>query len=498
MVVLDIEDIVTNGMCSGCGICASLDTDEILELTKTRSGHLRPRFMRSLHDRLPARAGSSPWIQTGRASSARARLNEQTNRVCPGVAIPAPPAPAVQQRAPLDSAIWGPGFSLAEGYSSDAATRHKAATGGVLTELSQFLLDSGAVDAICHCSSHYQGDAMLDGPQVSADSATVFSKAGSRYGPAAPLAEVMQLLDKGVRFAVVGKPCDIGAMRRLALVDERVDKLVPYMLSIFCEGPTDLHTMRKIAKKVEVATLAEVSQVQYRGDGCPGLMTLTTSEGKGGSLTFNEAWFDPAIPWTMQWRCKTCGDSIGLHADLVAFDIWPDQLPKGEDLGFNYILTRTPKGETLFQQAVAARKLTLTERVVDYDIVNRAQPQHFRRRTGALARSLACRAAGVPTTAYPGALRLVGAAAAAGPWAQLENFGGALRRLLQGANAESLEAWADEADDSDDAIADGSAGHLLAKVQGAAAATATGRLLARVGVVVTVMVAIAWRYCGLS
>ena len=57
---LDFDDtrmVLQGASCTiaaGCGICASLDTDidEILELTTTRSGHLRPRFMlRSPHDR---------------------------------------------------------------------------------------------------------------------------------------------------------------------------------------------------------------------------------------------------------------------------------------------------------------------------------------------------------------------------------------------------------------------------------------------------------------
>ena len=71
-------------------------------------------------------------------------------------------------------------------------------------------------------------------------------------------------------------------MRRLALVDDRVDTLCVYMLSIFCEGPTDLHTMHIIAQKVGVRSIADLSDVQYRGDGCPGLTTLTTGKGHSG------------------------------------------------------------------------------------------------------------------------------------------------------------------------------------------------------------------------
>ena len=59
---------------------------------------------------------------------------------------------------------------------------------------------------------------------------------------------------------------DIGAMRRLALIDPRVDKQCLYMLSIFCEGPTDLVTVRRIAKKLGAGSLSDVDSIRYRGE----------------------------------------------------------------------------------------------------------------------------------------------------------------------------------------------------------------------------------------
>lgn len=342
--MLDIEDIVSAGICSGCGLCLSIDADSPapqLEMRKTKSGHLRPAF-------------KHPTIE-GR--QARQALSAKVGRVCPGVQVPAPAALA--RPPPLDSDVWGAAFSLTEGHATDPAIRHKAATGGVLTAVCQHLLESGTVETICHCSANFQGDPLLDGPQESSDSATVLENSGSRYGPCAPLSRALQLLDTGKVFALVGKPCDIGAMRRLALIDPRVDKQCLYMLSIFCEGPTDLVTVRRIAKKLGVGTLSDVGRLQYRGNGCPGPTAVTTKGGVSNSMTYTETWFDKEIPWRMPWRCKTCADSIGLHADLVALDIWPNGLPTGEfegsdyvDPGFNYITTRTEKGEGLLQAAL--------------------------------------------------------------------------------------------------------------------------------------------------
>ena len=324
--MLDIEDIVRSGSCAGCGLCLSIDAQQPrpqLEMRKTRSGHFRPRF-RSDRDSSPAE---------------REALSARVRAVCPGVELPAPAAPAMPP--PLTSTVWGDAFSLCEGYASDPIVRHRAATGGVLTVVTQHLVESGAVEMVCQCSPNFQGDPLLDGPQLSPDAATVLQHAGSRYGPSAPLAKVMQLLDAGTVFALVGKPCDIGAMRRLALIDPRVDAQVPYMLSIFCEGPTDLVTTKE-ARKMGIKSLADVEDVRYRGNGCPGPTTMRASAasgGQSGSLSYTKTWFDKAIPWRMPWRCKTCADSIGLHADLVALDIWPDARPTSELQGSTCVLT---------------------------------------------------------------------------------------------------------------------------------------------------------------
>src|SRR3546814_11013092 len=50
------------------------------------------------------------------------------------------------------------------------------------------------------------------------------------------LSSIIDELEKGGRFAFVGKPCDISALRELAKSDARVDQQIPLKLSFFCGG----------------------------------------------------------------------------------------------------------------------------------------------------------------------------------------------------------------------------------------------------------------------
>ena len=135
--------------------------------------------------------------------------------------------------------IWGPIRTMYRGWSTDEALRFHAAAGGAMTALGCFILEAGKADAILHVRASREHPTLTDA-LVSRTPEEVRSGAQSRYGPAAPLRHVMALLDEGLRFAVLAKPCDVGAIRRLARIDPRVEDQVPYLITTFCGGANDL------------------------------------------------------------------------------------------------------------------------------------------------------------------------------------------------------------------------------------------------------------------
>ena len=113
--------------------------------------------------------------------------------------------------------------------------RHRASTGGVLTALAQSLLESGEVDFILHVKAGGR-DPSFGKATLSSTKIEVLEAAGSRYGPAAPLEQIGDILDQGRPFAFIGKPCDVSALRALGDYDPRVGQLVKAYLSPVCGG----------------------------------------------------------------------------------------------------------------------------------------------------------------------------------------------------------------------------------------------------------------------
>ena len=125
---------------------------------------------------------------------------------------------------------------------------------------------------------------MLTQSRLSFDSAAVLEGAGSRYGPAAPLVDFCAALDRAEPFALIAKPCDIGAVRNLASHDPRVDQFMRYALTFVCGGASDLTKSEQVLGQFGVER-QEVTSFRHRGNGNPGPTRVETSDGRSFELT---------------------------------------------------------------------------------------------------------------------------------------------------------------------------------------------------------------------
>ncbi len=297
--LLGIDEIVTGGLCIGCGLCKSIAGADRIRMVTTPEGRERPVVVRPI----PGEALAT------------------INAVCPGTRI----GGALPETLPDDvetDPIWGPAVpsTLLIAYASDPAVRHRGAAGGVLTALGQYLLRSGEVELVLHVKA--SPDAPLRSlATVSETPEAVLEAAASRYGPAAVLEDLGGVLASGRRLAVIAKPCDIGAVRRLAELDERAKALVRICLTLACGGASDLGKSLDVLDRLGVQE-TDLRLFRYRGHGNPGPTRVETKDGRGFDLTYQEMWGDE-VGWRIQPRCKICPDAIGEAADLVSADCWP-------------------------------------------------------------------------------------------------------------------------------------------------------------------------------
>lgn len=267
---------------------------------------------------------------------------------------------------------------------------------------------------------------------VSATKADILEGAGSRYGPAAPLVDLMQLLDRGRSFAVIGKPCDISAVQNLSRLDPRVDELLRYRIAIVCGGASAFTLSLDLVERFGVRE-SDVSLLRYRGYGNPGRTRVETTDGRAFEVTYNDLWAEED-KWRILFRCKVCGDAVGESGDIAISDVWPGGGPTGEDAGFNGFIARTERGAGLLRRAVEARALTLIGDM-DFPDFDTVQPHQVRKKQAITSRLRALGDAGFPVPDYV-SLRLDDAAATATEEYRRENYEGMRKRLAKRKPAE--------------------------------------------------------------
>lgn len=357
--------ISEQGLCAGCGLCQSVAGPDRIRVMKTENGYERPVIVGALDDELVDRIFD----------------------ICPGTRIEGLPDREITAETRHDN-VWGPWRRIVRAWAGDPGTRFEGSTGGVLTALAQFLLAEKRVDFILHVKASLE-EPTFGERHLSFTSADVLEAAGSRYGPAAPLIDVSEILSRGQPFAFIGKPCDIAALRNLARHDERVDALVRYWLTPVCGGFMPAQGMAEFLKRADIRA-DDITRFRYRGRGCPGPTRVETG-GQAREFHYLDLWGEDESAWRLPFRCKICPDGIGEAADIAASDTWPGGSPTRQgsvdDPGTNAIIARTAAGVELMLAAADAGYLTL-----DYDIVpdelSLYQPHQMRKKYAARDRHL--------------------------------------------------------------------------------------------------------------
>lgn len=338
----DVTRIAEDGLCVGCGLCASLSDGQI-EMKVSPLGYLRPYPKGAL----------SP------------ELVDLVYDVCPGLRQDTLPEHLIEPDTEIDP-VWGPIRGMYSAHAGDETTRIKAASGGVLSGLSKFLLETGKVNFILHMRTA-DTDPTHGIAHVSRTVADVDVGSGSIYGPGAPLDTFLKHLDNGEPFAFIGKPCDVSAVRNYATRDPRVDELVKYILTPVCGGIVPPAMMDKFLQSKGFSR-ESLAQFKYRGDGCPGDVEFIDTSGRSGSAIMYEPYGGiQESDWQLPFRCKICPDGPGEGADIAAGDQWVDDVPDWEfakiDKGTNAVLVRTKAGEQLWHDAAAAGYVNIEQTI---------------------------------------------------------------------------------------------------------------------------------------
>lgn len=395
-----VARVLTADLCSGCGLCAGVSSGAIVMRAQS-PGFARPAQLRAITRGAEARIAGS----------------------CPGSVVS--PWPKDQQRHPY----WGPWRQTLTGAATDPEIRFAGASGGALSALLVHALDQRLVNRVLHIEAD---PARPTGNRIrwSATREEVLAGAGSRYASSSPLETIERALSRGGRFAFVGKPCDVSALRQLGRYDPRVATHVPLALSFFCGGLPSSAGAEDVVRSMGLSP-EDVTDFRYRGHGWPGLTVARTADGRSGEMSYAESW-GKHLSRQVQFRCKICPDAVGGVADIACADAWYGDAagyPSFEEQdGRSLIMSRTAVGDALLRSARAAGVIDAAPLAIEE--VEQMQPAQSQRK-----RMIAARTAAVRACLHPVPVMRdldVGKAARSGRLYDTgHNFLGTVRRVLR-------------------------------------------------------------------
>lgn len=333
-----IDSVVRRHMCTGCGACAGLAPKLFRMEDSPGTG------------RRPVRVG-------GAADPASEQL---ALAVCPGAGAGPKPAPASTTPLPAESPCskeWGSVLEIWEGHAADPAMRWRGSSGGAVTALAAFALESGVAEGVVHVRQS-GGNALLNESTISRSRDELVAAAGSRYAPASPCDRLADIAASAAPLVFIGKPCDVQAAAAAAERQSGIARNIALTMSIFCAGAPSTNGTRALLTALGVPPDATVTGIRYRGEGWPGEMAASYVTASGGEqstrgISYEEGWGN-ILQKHRQWRCHLCADHTGEFADISVGDPWDKPRGGGEAEGSSLIVVRSARGRDFLNKAIAA------------------------------------------------------------------------------------------------------------------------------------------------
>lgn len=348
-----VKYIVNKQACLGCGLCLKSGTKSSMKLYN--DGYYHP--------------------------SDNAAIDEQMQKYCPGYGIK-----QIQKKYNKIEYIYGPIVApVITGHITDQDINYKASSGGVITGLLITLLRNKLVDAVLQVRQS-KDNPILSEAYLSTSEEEVIACIGSRYAPCSLFEHLDGYLKTNKRLAIVGKPCDIAALKAYMTIYPQKTKNILYTFSMMCMGLPSHNATKELIRFLGVEN-NHVMNLRYRGYGWPGKATVETSDGNINECTYIQSW-GAILGRDTLFRCKICPNGFGEFADISCGDAWycknDEPIFDNNEKGRSFIFIRTEKGKKLVEMAIKSN-IIVTESY-NLDEMPIIQKSQYQRKTNLLCR----------------------------------------------------------------------------------------------------------------
>jgi len=343
-----VENVRNGGYCIGCGACASVEQTPF-EMYVNAFGCISARIKQGANIDDPS---------------------VDLRRICPfsGTSL----NETEISRSHFDAMDYSDGIghhlSLYAGYVVEGDFRSQGSSGGMATWLATELLSTNIVDGIVHVHQRSPDgeDRRLFEYGISTSVEAVKRHTKSQYYPIEMSEVVRQIRAREGRYAFIGLPCFVKAMRLLMENDPVVADRVVYCISLVCGHLKSMRWTDLLGWHIGIAPLS-ISRIGFRekieGKPASEYFFRLTGEVQGKtesklvrvSSKLGGSWEQG---YFMYEACDYCDDIVGETADLSVGDAWLPEYSHDSG-GTNLLIVRNRELQAILKRAKTEGRIML-------------------------------------------------------------------------------------------------------------------------------------------
>lgn len=258
----NIGHIVSSNLCLGCGVCQDACPKSAITV-KAVNGVFRPTI------------NSSLCINDKGCHRCR--------KVCPGdgVNIAELSSKYFSSNAKIkDDKYIGKYISLCYGFSNDNQNRYESASGGLTSEFLIYLLENKYIQGAIVTRFNRENAFWVE-TFVATTKQEILSAKSSKYCPVTMAGVVEKVKQLEGKYAIVGLPCHLHGLRKMAEIDKRFSDKVFAYIGLYCSCGRSFKLTEYVFNSRGIDTKDVLSFTYRRGPGMGRMLAKVTINSKG-------------------------------------------------------------------------------------------------------------------------------------------------------------------------------------------------------------------------
>lgn len=327
----NIKDVIRHGLCNRCGSCVGLSKGKIV--FEDRTG----KYLPVLREPLDAEAEKLIW------------------HACSGKGFDFP-AQKLSVFGESGGHIYtGHYQQIYIGFATDPEVRRNAASGGIISAILIWLLETGKIDGAVVLGMSEQ-EPWLTKPFIARSKQDILKAAQSKY----IISSINEILPEMERFdgnlAYVGLPGQVQSVRLLQQAGHPSVRNVKFIFGPFYGNTLHFSSVNSFLRSFKIKDYTRIRKLYFRYGEWPGKMRVELDDGRAVELPKFHANY--LIPFHILKNSLLCTDLTNEYTDVSGGDAWaPVYEERGK--GFSMVISRSAAGQEILLEMAKDGRLEL-------------------------------------------------------------------------------------------------------------------------------------------